>query len=192
MKVQFTKNHEFKPKFNDLHINTQSEKTISFTGDLPTKTKLIDNILKNKIFKSFCRFAGKNPHAFNMLSLAFVGILLRPPSIMAIPGAKKEDKEYAATKSVVGSATLALSQLIMIIPLAKILENNRKEIEKALSKLTHSKIRRFEAFNYLANNGFGLILSLLLIPFIVKNTNFIANKLLSKDSTLQKKEGSKL
>lgn len=192
MKVQFTKNHEFKPKFNDLNINTKSEKTVSFTANSPAKTNLIDKVLKNKIFKSMCKFAGKNPHAFNLLSLAFVGILLRPPSIMAVPGAKKEDKEYAATKSVVGSSTVAISQLLFIIPLASVLDNIRKEITKNNHGLNNPKMRRFEAFNYLVNNGVGLILTLLFMPFVVKSTNSIATKMLERTSSKPRKEGSKL
>lgn len=166
------------------------EKQVSFKSAVPnTKTTFIDWVLKNKLAKKMLDLASSNPHTFNLTIMAIIGITIRPATILVCPGAKKEDKQYAAGKSVISSAITTITQVALCIPLAKSIEKLAKAAEKHPEKIAVPKFKspKFEAYNYLVNNGFAVILTVISSMIMAKAVTKIMNKLLPNDKKPQSK-----
>lgn len=187
MKIQSLKQLEHITSFGnysgDSHENKMNPSSVSFAADLPSeKTPIIDRILKNKLSQKLFNLASKNPHAFNLAAIGLMGIILRPVGILVIPGAKKEDKEYAAAKSGIGTVIMIAAQLAFCIPLAMAIEKLAKEALKNpnISNFPKIKTPKFEAFNYFVNNGFSMILAIFISMIVAKTLTIVMKKVTSK------------
>lgn len=177
MKIQ-TKNYtESGITLKNSYGSKKNPQKISFGGNLPAKnSRMIDSILKSESAQWIFKLADKNPHNFNIVVMALIGVLLRPATILITPGAKKEDKQYAAGKSIIGSIIGPAIHVGPFIILANAINKLGKEAEKN-PKIKFPKIntKEFEAFNYIVNNGTAFILSLLLALSVAKATAKIMN-----------------
>lgn len=184
--------------YKDLNVNHKTfyqqqtknhKESINFKGANQGSTKFIDGILKNKLAKKLFNLASLNPHAFNLTAMAIMGIFLRPATILVFPGAKKEDKQYAAGKSVISSTITTVTQIALCIPLGKSIEKLAKAAEKQVGKTDFPKFKtkKFEAYNYLINNGFAVILSVVSSMIMAEAVTRIMNKILPNNKKTQKK-----
>lgn len=188
---------------NSLKTPAKSGQNINFEGNpAVSETPRIDNFLKKGYAQKLFKLAQGNPHVFNLINLAIFGIVLRPTTILAIPGAEKEDKQYVAAKSLIGTALIVASELLVCIPLGKGIEKLGKAAKKNPKNLfPEFNTPRYDAYNFLISHAVGLVLTLALSSFLtVRLTTKIMNKLFpQKDSKvnddtlkLQGKERGKL
>lgn len=181
MKAQIVNCNRYRTNTDNLYKSKQQPSSINFEGGLPaSKTPVIDWILTNKTAQKLFNLASMNPHTFNLTVMALMGIAIRPATILVFPGAKKEDKQYAAGKSVISSIITTISQAALCIPLAKTIEKFAKEAEKS-PKIVHiPKIssKEFAPFNYLINNGFAVILTVVSSMIMAEAVTKIMNKIL--------------
>lgn len=161
MKTLSIKNNTITPQLNYQNINSQINakpfQNVSFKG-APPKVSILDKMLKNKLAQGLFKLADMNPFAFNLTALAVSCIILRPPTIMVVPGSNKDDRKYMAGKSIIAATIADTSRVLLCLPLAMTM---KKLGQKALAgKLNFPKegTKEFEAFNYMVNNGFALLL----------------------------------
>ena len=123
------------------------------------ESKTINKILESKSAQWAFKFAKKNPFGFNILSLALSCIILRPATIMALPGQKKDDKQYLAGKSIIASVIIDVARLAFCLPLAKALDY-MGEKAKTLAKVKFPKAgtKEFDIFNFGINNALSVVL----------------------------------
>lgn len=181
MKTPSIRASEYGFKQKCLNKNLSSNAKVSFGAmALEAPSPKLDKVLQNKFTKKLFRVADMNPHVFNLVASAAVGLTIRPVSLLAVPGAQKENKEYVATKSVVGTVLTTASELALCIPLAKTIEKLGNEATKATSKANFPKINtpKFEAYNYFVGNGFALVLTLFSSMALAKIVPQIMNKIL--------------
>lgn len=194
MKIKTIKYNHYKSCQANLNKGSNPNQSApSFAANLPVKkTPFTDKLLKNKLVQKLFNLASLNPHAFNLTIMAVMAILLRPATILIVPGAKKEDKQYAAGKSVVSSVISTMTQLALCIPLAKSIEKLAKEAESKphLSNFPKIKTPKFDAFNYLVNNGFAIILTVVSSIVMAKAVAKIMNKILPKKENNTKLENT--
>lgn len=126
---------------NKINLNNCIDKpaNISFSGFSNV------NIYKSKRFKDFLVFASESQVVFSALFALFLAGILRPATIMALPGKKKnkDDKKYASAHSIAsGVIGLAVSTLIGT-PISKAIKriemNPRKYIGDNFSYLGELK-----------------------------------------------------
>lgn len=171
---------------NSPKMPTKNSKSMGFEGNLAvSESPRIDKILKKPLVQNLFKIAQQNPHAFNLINLAVLGIVLRPTTVMAIPGAEKEDKQYVAAKSVIGTVLIVASQLLISIPLGKGIEKLGKAAQKN-PKIPFFEFgsKKFDAYNFLISNAVGLIVTLASSSFLtVKLTTKIMNKWMSQKNS---------
>lgn len=145
-------------------VNTQNKASLQQAGKSPAfcaagESKTINKILESKSAQWAFKFAKKNPFGFNILSLALSCIILRPATIMALPGQKKDDKQYLAGKSIIASVIIDIARLAFCLPLAKALDY-MGEKAKVLPKLKFPKAgtKEFDIFNFGVNNALSVVL----------------------------------
>lgn len=178
---EYSKSTPNMPKKNVSSIGFEGNSAVS-------KTPRIDRILKKGYVQKLFKIAQQNPHAFNLINLAALGIVLRPATVLMIPGAEKEDKQYVAAKSLIGTVLIVASQLLISIPLGNVIERLGKAAAKN-DKIPFFKFgsKKFDAYNFLISNAVGLAVTLASSSFLtVKLTTKIMNKLLPQKSNLNK------
>ena len=112
---------------------------VSFTG-IPEKLaqKVPESLLKNSFFHKALRMVENNTSLFIASFVLVLLTTLRPLATLAVPGAKKEDKQYAAAKSITsGIINFAMSALVYI-PLAMLISrlgNSAKFAQQAKEAL---------------------------------------------------------
>lgn len=173
-------------QINSLNNSKRNPPAINFEGNSAvSEMPKIDKILKKPFVQKLFKIAQQNPHAFNLINLAVLGIVLRPATVMAVPGAEKEDKQYVAAKSVIGTVLVVASQLLISIPLGKGIEKLGKvAANNPKNPFFKFGSKQFDAYNFLISNAVGLIVTLASSSFLtVKLTAKIMNKFLpQKDS----------
>jgi|GEM_PF-3948703 len=187
MQVSLFKNN-FQPYNEQAKIKkAQVNSNLSFSG-FPEylANKVPDSFLKNKGFHNFLKLAEDNATLFEDVVTLILGITLRPASILAIPGAKKEDKNYAAAKSI-ASVVLGFGMTALVyIPLArhmKKLGNTAvKNASKSCSFPYPANSPQFASFNYLINYGSSFIAAPIQTILLFKAIPPIVNKFFSKSS----------
>lgn len=193
MKLKAIKYPEY--PINSLKMPIKNAQGIGFAGNSAvSESPRVDKILKKPFVQKLFKIAQQNPHAFNLINLAVLGIVLRPTTVMAIPGAEKEDKQYVAAKSVIGTVLIVASQLLISIPLGKGIEKLGKAAEKN-PKIPFFKFgsKKFDAYNFLISNAVGLIVTLASSSFLtVKLTTKIMNKLISRNISKPSKDTQNL
>lgn len=195
MHIQSVKNIGYPVTATNSFKNKMRNEPVNFSANFSDKnSKFIDSVLKNKFAQKYIfDFAGKSPHVFNLCALAFMNILLRPASILAVPGAKEEDKKYAAAKSIIGSVLLTIGESVICIPIAKRIQKLAIEAKEKpnLSNFPPIDTPKFKAYNYLVNNAVGLALTMIFMSFLtVKLTAKIMHKISSNKKNEQKNSNS--
>lgn len=166
-------------KFNTSNNKAHSQ-NINFKGTLPsTKSPFIDWLMTRKATKGLFKLASLNPFAFNVAAMAITCILMRPPTIMVVPGSNKEDKSYAAAKSIIGSIIANGSRLIFILPLGILMKKlGQKALKDNHLQFPKIETKEYEAYNYLISNGAGFLLSLGLSAPIIYTLTKVMNKIM--------------
>lgn len=176
-------------------IPMRNLQSIGFEGNLPVKkSSSLDKIINNSFAQELFKLAQKNPHVFNLINLSIFGMALRPATVLAVPGAEKEDKQYVAAKSLIGTALIVVSELIVCIPLGKSIEKLGKAAETN-PKILFPKINspKYDAYNFFISHAVGLVLTLALSSFLtVRLTTKIMNKLFQQKNSNANKDMQKL
>lgn len=145
-------------------VNTLNKASLQQAGKSPAfcaapEPKTINKILENKSAQWVFKFAKKNPFGFNILALALSCIILRPATIMVLPGQKKDDKQYLAGKSIIASVIIDIARLAFCLPLAMALDfmgEKSKELPKI--KFPKAGTKEFDMFNFGVNNALSIVL----------------------------------
>jgi len=108
------------------------------------ENKHVKNFIKSHAFDNFLKKTDSLAWTESVFFFA-VATSIKPATIMALPGAKEEDKKYAATKAFLGGAVdFAISSAI-VLPIVKIIENIKPE--KIAEKVDYLKdAKKFKAF----------------------------------------------
>ena len=177
MKVQpFNQNYTYK--------SSDSRKAQTFGAVIPPaavekESKVINSILKNKAAQWAFKFANDNPFGFSVLTLATTCMVFRPATVMALPGQKKEDKQYLAVKSFVASAVANAGRLMFILPLGIAIKKMGEAAKKDSGfKFPHIETKNFNAFNFATNNGFAILLSIGTAAVMTKAIPKVMSKIL--------------
>lgn len=181
MKVRAIQYPEYQIKTSNMP--TKNTSNIGFEGlSTAKKNGMVDWVLKNKYAQKLFGIADKNPHVLNVICIGVLGTTLRPATLLAVPGAEKEDKQYVAAKSIIGTILFVASQLLISLPLGKGLkELGKTAVKNPQSKFYKYSPKKMEAYSFLISNAVGLVLSLFSSSFLtVKLTTKIMNKLFSQ------------
>lgn len=132
----------------------------SFGAKAPSK--IIDGILKSKAAEKVFQFASDSAFGFDILTLATTCILMRPVTILLLPGSDKDDKKYLAAKSVISSVIANAGRIAFCWPLTKSLESLGEKAEKnpGSIKFPAKSTNEFKSFNFMVNKGFFMLLSI--------------------------------
>ena len=146
----------------DISIKQQvlcsNNKKTSFQGNTTSPSLMMRPVV------SICKLAGNNPALAEAVIGTIFASALRPVTIMAVPGAKKEDKEYAAGKAFISGLLYLTTSIALYTPIAF-----------AISKLSHDGISRF------AKSKTGQkIVKTCILPFAEKSKETKAFKFITK------------
>lgn len=185
-KVEILNNKIQKPILNNYNrggtklSGLRSAENINFRGNISATDKVIDKFLTSKGGKKILGFASINPTFFSLALMTMLATTLRPATIMVVPGAKKEDKEYAAAKSIISSTITLITQGLIFYPFGKMMERigeKAKNAPKSTKFPYPIKTPKFEAFNYFVNNGLAFFImfgaSLVMVKVVAKVMNKI-------------------
>lgn len=175
--------------------SVKSPKNIGFEGNLAVKNETADRILNNKFVQNIFETAGRNPHLVQVATTGVLGLTLRPATLLAVPGAEKEDKQYVAAKSIIGTAIFVVTQLLITLPLDKSLKKLTDVAKQnPQSVFKNYSPKQLKAYSFFVSNAVGLALTLATSSFLtVKLTTKIMNKLFphkaSKEVNTQNLQG---
>lgn len=152
-------------------VNTQNRTSLAQVGNQPApskpafcaapESKAINSILKSSIAQKIFKFADINPFGFKILALAVACIIFRPITVMAIPGQKKDDKQYLAAKSIIAATIADLARLSLCLPLAMGLKGMGKKAKaNPAIKFPAIETEKFKVFNFAVNEGFAFLLQI--------------------------------
>lgn len=192
MKVQSIKNTIAYPQTSLAIAKRDNEITslnTNFKGNLSKPSPITDKILKNKVVKSLFELADKNPFAFNTLALASTCMVMRPATIMVVPGSNDKDKKYAAAKSFTASFISTASRLIFILPLGIAI---KKLGERAKTNpeidFPQRGTPKFNAFNFAVNNTTGALLAIPIAALVVYLVAKIMDKIMHNSNNKSDKK----
>lgn len=147
-------------------VNTQNRTSLTQTGKTPAfsaapESKAINSILKSKSAQWAFKFASENQFGFNILALALSCIIMRPATIMVLPGQKKDDKQYLAAKSIIASVIIDIARFAFCLPLARaLLKNGLKAKQNPKMEFPAKDTKEYNAFKFAANNGLSVVLQI--------------------------------
>jgi hypothetical protein len=124
----------------------------------------IKEFIKGKTFDKALELAN-NLSMFESGLFFAIAVTLKPLTIMALPGAKEEDKKYAATKAFLGGCVdFAISSAILY-PITEVVKRFRKKI-KVDPKILTEKVQYLKNINKFDNleKVLGYAPKLLLLP----------------------------
>lgn len=96
----------------------------------------VQPIYNNKFFKKGLEFASDNGALFVATTSLVLSTIARPIAIMSTPNTDKENRKYAAAKSLASSAVGYFLMLVASLPLAKSIKNINKNPSKYLKNET--------------------------------------------------------
>lgn len=109
----------------------------------------VKEFIRSKTFDKALELAN-NLAMFESIFFFAIAVTLKPLTIMALPGAKEEDKKYAATKAFLGGCVdFAISSAILY-PITEVVKRFRKKIEENPTILTE-KVQHLKNKNKLDN-----------------------------------------
>jgi len=182
--------NSFKNNFQLDYKQAKTKKTqanLSFSG-FPEylAEKVPENFLKNKGLHNFLKLAENNASMFEEIITFILGAFLRPAAILAVPGAKKEDKEYPAVKSIASAIISFGLTALVYIPLARHIRKLGTTAVKNASKSGSFPYKegttQFDSFNYLVNYGSIFIVAPLQTILLFKAIPPLMNKLFPKEN----------
>jgi len=120
-----------KQSFSGINIERSAE---NFANKL-LERNAVQNGLKSKTFNKFLKSAIENPGMFEALIALGITCTARPLTILATPGAEKEDKQYASAQSVASGITGLAFAYTLFDPIKQGLDNilinvNGKNVEQ--------------------------------------------------------------
>lgn len=115
----------------------------NWIGDNPKVKKFI----RGEKFDNLLKKADSLAWMESILMFA-IAVTIKPVTIMALPGAKEEDKKYAATKAFLGGAVDFAISSAFILPLTKIIKSFGDKIEKDPKILTEKSEYLKKAHNF--------------------------------------------
>lgn len=126
------------------------------------ESKAINSILRSPKAQWVFKFASKNQFGFNILALALSCIIMRPATIMVLPGQKKDDKQYLAAKSIIASVIIDIARFAFCLPLARALVKNGLKAKQHPDKIKFPAegTKEFNAFKFATNNGLSIVLQI--------------------------------
>lgn len=132
-----TRKQSASANFTGGFFSPKNRDSVSFAGTSPKKdfwSKLGENekikkFIRSKKFDSILKKA--NDLALTESLIMFgIAVTIKPLTIMLVPGAKEEDKRYAATKALLGGSVDFAIATIFITPVTKVLEKFNELAEK--------------------------------------------------------------
>ena len=169
---QYSKNSSIK---NLPQLTDQSRGVLPNNNFNPTFGKYSDltsNLLCNKMIQKFLKLAEENFTLFEVGVGCIIALTLRPLAIMAVPGTKKEDKKYAAVKSMASGIASIILASVLFIPLALSIKKLGKEALKNAARNNKFPYRynseEYRAFQYIMNTGASLLAAPLDTFLVVK------------------------
>lgn len=166
---------------NTGNINSfKYPKTIAFKGNTTQGGKILDSFLTSKPVKKAFEWASLYPTAFMVGVLATVGLILRPATIMVIPGSNKEDKSYASIKSMVSTTINTTAKLALFIPFGMYMKHlGKKATETPLKgKFPELGSNEFKSFNYLLSGVLGLTANICSAALLAELVAKVMNKVM--------------
>ncbi|MDD3012449.1 MAG: hypothetical protein PHC34_01955 [Candidatus Gastranaerophilales bacterium] len=180
--------NSFKNNIQPNYKQAKTKKTqvsLSFSG-FPEylAEKIPEGFLKNKNLHNYLKLAENNASMFEEIITFILGVFLRPAAILAVPGAKKEDKKYPAVKSIASSLISFGLTALVYIPLArhirKLGTTAVKNVSKSGSFPYKEGTKQFDSFNYLVNYGSIFIVAPLQTVLLFKAIPPLMDKLFPK------------
>lgn len=128
-----------KQAFRGLEKSVQNSNQVAFTG-IPEMlaSKVPESLLKSNIFHKILKTAERNASLFEAGFVLCIATSLRPLTVLSMPGAKKEDKQYAAVKAISSGLVGFCLAALLYIPMAAIMSrlgNSAKFASKAREAL---------------------------------------------------------
>lgn len=174
---------------NSYRISKQLDKNVTFQGS-------------SKLWKTAAMASKKtdnNPALFEAFIGCVFASILRPITIWTLPGAKKEDKKYAATKAFLSGVLYLAFSAVFYFPFAKVVNkivnegikkgkqaiNGKKEIKKLVFPF-NPNAKETEAFKFLAKYGSSFIIGAIDAFILYKLLHPAVEKVFGADKTKSK------
>lgn len=154
---------------NSTHSPTQR---VAFSGNIQKNiasgiaNSISDKFFKNKFTQAVFKLAQKDVALFDAFLTFGIVSSIRPLTIMATPGASKDDKQYAAVKAAAGGIIGLGLTALLFTPVTKAVQTAAKEVfnkEKAKS------------FEYIMNYGSKFIVAPLQAILLVEMMHPLMN-----------------
>ena len=143
-----------------LNRNKKNYSTPSFKGGVVPGKAFLTSLIK------FCEKTDHNPALAQAVIGTIFASILRPVTILSIPGAKKEDKQYAAGKALISGVLGLVFSAIFYLPLSMIVNkalkgginktikllNGNKETKKLIFPFSQKSLEA-DAFKFLIKYG---------------------------------------
>lgn len=101
----------------------------------------VQPLYNNRIFKKGLEFAADNGALFVATTSLVLSTVARPIAIMSAPKTNRENREYAASKSLASSAVGYVMMLLCSLPLAKSIKKIDENPQKYLKEKTISNLK---------------------------------------------------
>lgn len=174
---------KIRAKYPEYPINSpkmpiKNAPNIGFEGNSAmSETPRIDKILKSPFIQKMFETAGRTPHVVRVGSIGILGLTLRPATLLAVPGAKKEDKQYVAAKSVIGTALFVASQLLITLPLDKSLKSLAQKAKKTPTSIFNKySPKQLSVYSFIVSEAVAL-------AFTFATSSYLTVKLTTKMMT---------
>lgn len=167
----------------------RSADPVNFAAAANTTDRYIDKFLKSKGGLKILKLADINPTLFSLGIATAVSTTLRPATLMVVPGAKKEDKKYAAIKSIISAIVTLATQGLIFYPLGVAMKKLGEKADSAPKSTTFPykiKTPKFEACNYFLNNALGFFVTIAATLVMVKVVGAIMNKIMPPKNEAKK------
>ena len=153
------KNKSANVTFTGGFFSPKKQDSVSFSG-APQSTKKgfwnkigesprIQNFIKGKTFDKILK-AGNDLAKIESKFMFAIAVTIKPITIMALPGAKEEDKKYAATKAFLGGAVDFAIATAAITPITGVINKFNEQLEKnpkIIEKVSYLKDKqKFDSF----------------------------------------------
>lgn len=142
--------------------------------------KIPNTFYEGKTLNYIADLAKNYPGLFEALAALGVTCTIRPVSIMALPGAKTEDKQYAAVKSIASGLVGYGLSLALYKPIGDVMKKLGKgELNHLLKKPFPYKTgsAQFDTFSFVVNYGSKFILALPTAVATFKAIPWLMNKI---------------
>lgn len=165
-------NRKIKNQNISLNSTQNPTKMVAFTGNIQKNiasciaNSIPDAFFKSKIVQSVFKLAQKDLALFDAFLTFGIVSSIRPMTIMATPGASKEDKQYAAVKAAAGGIIGLGLTALLFTPVTKAVQIAAKQVfnkEKAKS------------FEYIMNYGSKFIVAPLQAILLVEMMHPLMN-----------------